>query len=131
MDAVIVTTSVKIPEDRIEDLLCGAFEGGSTYWAVCDISPQYKRKFDVEYSYQIPLKGGEIDIYDVDEPDQLLGVINEQNLKTGLKLMANGRDKNDREIPLRHFQDFINKNDDAITADVFLQLVVLGELVFG
>ena len=30
-----------------------------------------------------------------------------------------------------HFADFISENEDAVTADVFLQCVALGELVYG
>jgi hypothetical protein len=31
----------------------------------------------------------------------------------------------------RHFADFINQNDDAITGDVFLQCCLLGEVLYG
>lgn len=31
----------------------------------------------------------------------------------------------------RHYEDWVNENDDAITADVFLQLCVFGEVIFG
>ena len=30
-----------------------------------------------------------------------------------------------------HFADIINENDDAITADILMQLAVMGEIVFG
>jgi hypothetical protein len=30
-----------------------------------------------------------------------------------------------------HFADFMSENEDAVTADVFLQYVALGEVVYG
>lgn len=44
-------------------------------------------------------------------------------LQQGLQRMA-------RKYP-RHFADFMAENDDAITGDVFLQCVVLGEVIYG
>jgi hypothetical protein len=41
----------------------------------------------------------------------------------GLQLMAD-------KYP-NHFADFMQENDDATTSDVFLQLSVFGELIFG
>jgi hypothetical protein len=35
------------------------------------------------------------------------------------------------KTPLRHLIDAINENDDAITADVILQTVFLGDIVYG
>jgi hypothetical protein len=31
----------------------------------------------------------------------------------------------------RHYADLVEENDDAITGDVFLQLAVFGELIYG
>ena len=33
--------------------------------------------------------------------------------------------------PLKHLQDMISENDDAITADCILQTVILGEVIYG
>lgn len=33
--------------------------------------------------------------------------------------------------PLDHLNDMINENDDAVTADVILQTVFFGEVIFG
>jgi hypothetical protein len=44
-------------------------------------------------------------------------------IKKGLNLMA-------KKYP-EHFADFLEENDDAITADVFLQLCLFGEVIYG
>ena len=45
------------------------------------------------------------------------------NVKKGLELM--------RDQYPRHYADLMEENDDAITGDVFLQLAVFGELIYG
>ena len=45
------------------------------------------------------------------------------NVRKGLELMRD-------EYP-RHYADLVEENDDAITGDVFLQLAVFGELIYG
>lgn len=35
------------------------------------------------------------------------------------------------EAPVKHLLDMVNEHDDAVTADVILQTVFLGEIVFG
>jgi hypothetical protein len=49
--------------------------------------------------------------------------IDKLSLEAGLQLMA-------KKYP-KHFNDFMSINEDAITGDVFLQLVVLGEVIYG
>jgi hypothetical protein len=53
----------------------------------------------------------------------LLGILNEESIKDGLQKMA-------EHFP-KHFMDFLNENDDAETADVFMQLAVMGKITFG
>lgn len=124
---------------RVADMLCNALEGGSNYWYEItdkvepriwslDERPNTKNP-DVHYLHYYPLnEGGALLITDgaADEPD-----LNEETavrldldaIKMGLQIMAN-------KYP-SHFGDFKNDNDDANTADVFLQCCVWGEVVFG
>jgi len=36
-----------------------------------------------------------------------------------------------QDTPIEHLMDAINENDDALTADVILQTVFYGEIIFG
>jgi len=67
--------------------------------------------------------GKSITIWDAEEETEHLGLISLENLKTAEKLMF--------EHFNSHYDDVINENDDATTADVFLQLVVVGNVIFG
>jgi hypothetical protein len=45
------------------------------------------------------------------------------DLQRGLKAMADNAP--------RHLADLVNENDDAVTHDVFMQMVVFGEIIYG
>ena len=36
-----------------------------------------------------------------------------------------------QKTPLKHLMDMINEHDDAITADVILQTVIYGDIIYG
>ena len=85
------------------------------------------------YMSQIPLLGGELTVYDSesgvwneeieDYEREKLGVINPQTIKQGVDTFA--------EECRRHFDDFISQSGDAITSDVLLQYIVLGQITYG
>ena len=115
---------------RVQDLLVSAFEGGSGYWIdsatinaqppVLDVKMEGMKE---ETIYNVPVnKGGIIDIkvYDYDQPVEPLTL---ETIKAGLKIMA-------VKYP-HHFKNFLEENDDAETADVFLQCCILKDVIFG
>jgi len=128
-----ITTVLDIPSERVADLLCCAFEGGSDYWA--EIKEKRKpEEFVFRYMADVlgdkptsytdyPLnRGGFLMVGDIegDMPDALL---DRGTIRLGLQLMAD-------KYP-NHWHDFINDNEDATTSDVFLQCCLYGEVIFG
>lgn len=148
-----VKTEVKIGIDKIQNLLCSAFEGGSNYW-------YYIHKFKKPTSMPNKEKGEKhifrhidyptnpggyvevIDLYaecemDNAPPHDVFGRsdfkgwkpktkpvrLDLKRLEKGLKIMA-------EKYP-RHFADVMNENDDACTGDVFLQCCVFGDVIYG
>jgi hypothetical protein len=69
--------------------------------------------------------GGSLTISSNDEDDKEHHgkILNISTIKIGLQVMA-------VKYP-RHWQDFIQENADACTADVFLQCCLFGEVIFG
>lgn len=122
---------IYIDPQRIQDLFVGAFEGGSNYWLgrgrVKLISPKREDLPDdgvVWYGNRKRNVFAEdfkitIELLDEDETVE----INPAKVQKGLKIMA-------REYPV-HFTDFIREEDDADTSDVFLQLCLFEEIVYG
>lgn len=106
----------------IDYLLCDALDGGaSAYWA-----KMTKKGNDVKAGTPLYFIKRELSIGEI-EPSTDNGIIskklNEENLLIGLKVMA-------QKYPY-HFSNFISENADGITADVFLQCSVLGDVVYG
>lgn len=142
--------------DRIRDLLIGAFEGGSNYWlyqinnyqyAPGTTVEDYKKggKFNnnpndtIDYGvlYNLPfVDGAAVELItddasvkdewsDPDSKEKNVSrvLLNKSKIEKGLAIFA--------EDHPRHFADFLSENDDATTADVFIQCVLFGKEIFG
>ena len=126
MSTIAVTTN--IPTERVRDLIITAFEGGSNYWyAGLHIVEDVDEVGDpgVHRYHIVPtVPGGKIAFYvDDDEDEENPLTLDLEAIKKGLQIMS-------QKYP-RHFGDFMNENDDAITGDVFLQCCVFGKIIFG
>jgi hypothetical protein len=139
-----VTQPVTVSVNRVKCLLCSAFEGGSNYWIdhvenqLADgmTSEDFRKggKFTDPENYWpshmiVPFFDGcgvKIVVSDEDDlgDDEKPAILNVASMQKGLELMA-------AMEPNRHWQDFIDENDDACTGDVFLQLCLFGKLIFG
>lgn len=124
---------------RLQNLLTSALEGGSNYWyrnadvllpdgiTIQDFREggKFTDPDDYRHPYEIVpfVPGCELTLEHDAEGDWKVAKINEAKLAEALKLM--------QEKHPRHYADVLNENDDAETGDVFLQLTVFGEIVFG
>jgi hypothetical protein len=124
-----VGVNVEVSDERIADLITSAMEGGTGYWCTI-IDYENPDKEEVEFKHiELPLttRGAVIlrlDLEPVEEAgDENRWRLDRAAVERGLKLMA-------AKHP-RHWADFISENDDATTADVFLQCALLGEVVYG
>ena len=115
--------------DQIQsDLLCSAFEGGSNYWCrIKKINAPPGAK--MEYPHlEAPFKGGEILVDAQGEHNNSARldkcwVLNKKALTSGWELMKNKY--------ARHYADAATGDADATTGDVYLQLCLFGEIIFG
>ena len=105
---------IEIDDDKIKNLLISAFEGGANYWI--DFV-EVARGYGI---YEAPF-GAYVKVHPHDEEKGYL--LTRKNMERGIQLMS--------EKYTHHFADLINENDDAITGDVFLQLCLFGELIYG
>lgn len=125
-----MSTVINVSNETRENLLTSAIEGGSNYWYLikdkaCDIINKYsKRECFVEKMWDAILAGEEIEIHDIEDEDgDALGKISLVSIEKGEQIMA--------EKHASHFADIIDENDDACTGDVWFQLAVMGEIVYG
>jgi len=128
-----VTTD--IPDERVAGLLCCGFEGGVGYWCrIIDYREPRKPEpvLDADACVPLPhiyphadypLTGGAVVCHVTDDPDPDDLVLDRAACERGLQLMA--------EKAPSHWGDFLAGREDAVTGDVFIQLCLLGEVVYG
>ena len=133
------TVTLEVTKERILDLLCTGIEAGFFF---LHHSPESKRPSDesvipkeyIEQPYLAWCWGdGDVVFVNKDEWNQALEdetcstdevirlYLNEEAIEKGLKLFG-------KHFP-RHFADFIDDREDAITGDIFLQCCLLHEYV--
>lgn len=119
-----IPTSVEVTAQQVCDQIIAAFEGGSNHW-IHEVRP-------VELATGVPhnpwyghysVFGGDFLIIILAVEDDTQWQLKPDNVRQGLTLMA-------EKYP-DHFKDLIEDNGDAATADVFLQLCLFEEVVYG
>lgn len=113
-----IKTEIEIDNDTISSLLSSMRY--SHYW--CENAGD----FDLVSVQQKITDGGTHIAKEFDENDgTVIGEypVNLKTLAKGLQLMAQSHTS--------YFADIVNDNDDAITADVLLQLATLGDIKYG
>lgn len=132
MDKKIAVT-IDIDQQLEQDLIITAYEGGSSYWAVLTdetleaIDAIVSRKSGLapsERLYSALQVGKSFEVNDAEEPETVLGTISKESMAKAWSLITG-------EKYVHIFKDIISENWDAISADVFFQLAVLGEVVYG
>ena len=111
----------EIDDQILEDLFITAFEGGSSYWAEVQAStPKQKKgecKSPSERWFEHIMNGGSMEIWDAENPDELLGTMTLESIQKGTALYINGG------FPL--------EDGDAADADAWFQYCLIGEIVYG
>ena len=119
----------QITNDMLVQLFEGSLYGGSNYWYMIKSKYREEKWYDKEglcFSEKLAeaLLADELQLEIVDiETEEFLGFINKENFLKGFLLCA----EYDHEITDRLLYDVIDADD----ADVLLQFVVMGEVVYG
>lgn len=108
------TISLEIDTQRVVDLFISACEGGSNYWCR-ELTPKGKHRDP----YEAMLGGFAV----IEMENGKKHTVSRESIQKALGAFPS-------KYP-RHFADWIAENDDAETADVFLQLCVFGDAIYG
>lgn len=135
-----VRAEVEVPMERIVNCIVGALEGGYSPWlhsfihADLPSDPPLRDSFDetdpvIWYAREKfwTLGGKASLVYDTPTDDEGAGT---GQATVGLIALRNGLNIMASKAP-RHFADLVAENDDAVTHDVFMQMVVLGDIVYS
>ena len=124
---VNVTMTYNISLDIIADVLETAFYGGSNYWYMIEevipapsieYVPEYRK---AEHLVTQLINGGSAIIVNTETGEEL-GTLTGSSMRKALHKMG--------WLYPKHFHDIIHEDYDADAADVFLQLAVMGKVIY-
>lgn len=143
---MLITVQQLVTTSRIADMFVGCMEGNSMVTSWC--AGIYWQDYDTHwpanttepgvYSYADPK------LYEREDFKLLVLEIEDESVWKGDR--PNGEGLKRRTITMKditeglqrmasrcpeHFADLISENDDNVTQDVFLQMIVLGDVVYG
>lgn len=127
-----VQVKLTLTYQRLEDTIVNALEGGSNYWyylsdsAIKNIRKYVSKDEDAYLSTAIlkaVARGAEVEINDYENESEVIGIFSKATIAERINKFAQEQSG--------HFMDIMNENDDATTADVLFQYLVLGEIVYG
>jgi len=119
--------------DKFVDVIVTALEGGSNYWYQL-IDEDYRDKLPpktpqhqalserIAYALYTDPKF-ELPVYDVEEPDELLGKVTQQSMYKAFQIAKT-------DYP-EAYERIMEEQYDAADADILFQLATMGDLVFG
>lgn len=124
----------EVTREVIENIIVTALEGGSNYWYYINDNgyDAVRNVIEMERSLPFPLAlveavldhGAVVEICDIEDTDEVLGVVSAESIKNGLEKLADSDDPH-------ALMDELSYNGDADTADICFQFIVMGEIVFG
>ena len=122
---------LELSYETFEEIIVTALEGGSNYWMDYEVKkgiPKRNEMLGKAPSQRMAYglwhnKDSEIAIWDLEEEDELLGVLTYDSVREGMQLACKDYMK---EINMMISEDY-----DAWTADTLFQVLVMGEVTFG
>ena len=120
---------------KIKDLLHDACYGGSNYWAKFTLSTAYRNSITNDDRCNKDFYTGKSfrAAWAINHPKYCMLVKELEENKTymiDLDKMLSGLEIMCKKYP-RHKEDFLNDNEDAATADAFIQCTIFGEIIYG
>lgn len=128
-----ITINQTIEREVLEDIFVTALEGGSNYWyflsrnalkLIRDAVPRSEDPYLSTAILKAIERGVEVPINDAEDEDEVIGTIS-------LKTMQERLQKLSRSANSDALMAHIKEEGDADTADIVLQYLAFGEIVFG
>jgi hypothetical protein len=124
METIDFNVRISVKKQDIQDLLVCAFEGGSNYWydQLEPLKETIKTGHASDQFYGNMMKHG-FKLMDKEGENESTYKVTPDQFAAALKLMHD-------KYP-SHFNDVKTENTDASTGDIFLQLLVFGDVIYG
>jgi len=123
-----INRTVEISDELIEDILCGAFEGGITYWAnnvSCHDNEDMKKVggWKHEYLTKTKKKDAKLIIHETDGGDVAMS---KKSIIDTLQKMDDPKNGYTETL-----ESILNETYDAGDCDIVVQMACFGEVVYG
>jgi hypothetical protein len=131
-DHFSINTTAKVTAQAVADLITTALEGGSNYWLRCVelVRPHPPEGQDGPWYADASVYVGEFEILcTYDDPDGDEGV-DYKTSRVGREAVATGLALFSQAYP-RSFGRFLNEDYDANDADIFMQMLLLKEVIYS
>ena len=128
-----ITINQEIKREVLEDIFVTALEGGSNYWyflssnatkLIRDAVPKSEDPYLSTAILKAIEKGVEVPINDAEDEEEVIGTISLKTMQERLQKLSRSGNS---DALMAH----IKEEGDADTADVVLQYLAFGEIVFG
>ena len=124
----IINKRIEISDELIENILCGAFEGGITYWAdnvSCHDNEDMKKVggWKHEYLTKTKKKDAKLIIHETDGGDV---AISKKSIIDALQKMDDQKNGCTKALA-----SILNETYDADDCDIVVQMACFGEVVYG
>lgn len=131
---ITIQQDVVVTNEDIDDIMCGALEGGITYWASeAEVVGEYLG----EYGSEQISRGGTLKIY-LDEPfdkdDTEVYELTKENFMKGLRMYLQDpqRPYDILDFDRRTGKTILDTGEaDAVVCDIIIQYALFNEVVFG
>ena len=113
-----IKAEITITDEQIDNWLCGAFEGGSTYWCrgIKVKNNDYK---GTKYASECVSRGGTIIVDD----ENCISNVDKNRILITLQVMSSDYPKS--------FDRLINDSYDSDDSDRLFQIACFGEVIYG
>ena len=132
---IVLSKTITIPREVIENVFVTALEGGSNYWyylpessieAIRKAVPKSKEPaLSMAMAKAVLDHGVEVAINDAENDDETLGYISKFTMQSRLQALM------DSEGCSWALNNELNEEGDANSSDVVMQYMTMGEVVFG
>jgi len=125
----IINRRLEISDEMIEDVICSAFEGGSTYWAdnvSCEDREDMKKVGGWKHEYLTRTKKKDAVLFIHDMFDEKKYPITKKSIIDALQKMDDPKNSCTKALGR-----ILDMTYDAGDADLVLQMACFGEVVYG
>ena len=125
-DIVKVEMEILLTREDIDDIMCGALEGGITYWCR---KAEVLGKYLGEYASEQIARGGTLNLYDSEE--DVVYVLTKDKFLKGVELWAKNPIGGNCLEHIDGRLRFDCCNADAVVCDAIIQYALFGDVIYG